>query len=311
MRSRLKFSIPVLCVFLLTGGSLSGCSFIRRLRQPSVSQVPEHGSAESAKEPPLDVEVVDSALMNGELVVKVQLRAKTQIDPNAVALALTTLVNGQVSRQEIIALNELLTEPLPAGGVTAVLLRTKASEASEFQVRCSWGDEARSLMLSKRSGAAAATGVAAKDSRVPAGAAESIAQGLDVRRVGADGVVSELSAGLSLVDMVVDTQETKCSFAPCDINYIVSAQLVNQSSEKRYQRIALAVGLQWENAGKKIKTPESYKPLSAGEDEAALDSVVLAPGQAKKVRIRIDQPVPVVPGGRFVPYLRVLRAEES
>jgi hypothetical protein len=52
--------------------------------------------------------------------------------------------------------------------------------------------------------------------------------------------------------------------------------------------------------------PNGGNELLDGEELIELDSLQLASGEIKPLRISVDRPIPSVPGGAFYPYLRIL-----
>ncbi len=108
---------------------------------------------------------------------------------------------------------------------------------------------------------------------------------------------------LNAVD--IEEQVLDCPAQPCDLKYIVSAGIEN-GTPQAVGALKLAIGIYWVTEGLLPEIPAAGAPLSAAEEPIDLGGTVLAPGEKKRIRINVDRAIPVVPGGRFVPHLRLL-----
>ena len=106
------------------------------------------------------------------------------------------------------------------------------------------------------------------------------------------------------------TQESvSCEAEPCDILFTVSTSLVNKSSVP-VTGIELALGIFWKEAGAEVLFPASFSELQKEEEALSLGDFTLLPGSEKKIKIKIDRPVPIVKGGNYVPNLRLLQTSD-
>ncbi len=131
-----------------------------------------------------------------------------------------------------------------------------------------------------------------------------------VRDVTAEAPVIIPSSGeVSLQDVEIETDESACADSKsCDIHYVLRAKVLNESG-RELKLIELAVGFAWGESNSLPKPPARGLPKQPGEELVQLQAVNLGPGGSKKLKIKIDRGVPVVPGGAFIPYIRIVKSE--
>ncbi len=110
---------------------------------------------------------------------------------------------------------------------------------------------------------------------------------------------------LMLTVTELEQREVTCDSPPCDRFFTIRAALRNGGATP-IGGIALASGLQWVNEGATLRSPEPYSKALEGESVVKLDGFILQPGKEKKLKVAVDRAVPTVPGGQFVPYLRLV-----
>lgn len=267
----------------------------------AVHTVSSAGSAvQAGSEPPLRVDVLNAIYIGGELNVKVKVVSKTDLPTQEVALALLGLTEGRVTGEKVFKLSELYDQPvLKEDEPVIALLTLQSNDLSEYQVKTSWGDDAKELLKE-------AAQTSGPPNLPPANPAASPAVST-ARSQRSEAPVNRTPALPIIVDLQADESESQCRQPPCDINYTLILQLRNTSA-REMTNIHLAVGLFWEEQNRPAEMPQAGEALSPGEEDTAVSNLVLLPGQTKRVRIAVDQSVPRVRGGRFVPNARVLSA---
>lgn len=111
--------------------------------------------------------------------------------------------------------------------------------------------------------------------------------------------------GVSLSDVELDQQTTKCSKEPCDLRYTIRARISN-SANTPVKSALFAVGVLWGSDRKLPKPPDDFQPLGPDETAAELRPMAVEPGGSKRLKIAVDRSIPQVPGGRFYPYIRIV-----
>jgi len=99
--------------------------------------------------------------------------------------------------------------------------------------------------------------------------------------------------------------DVNCAEKPCPYFYLLQADLVN-SGASRAENIELAVGLFWKADGQQLVFPVGNQGLQAVEERVRPEGLSLSPGETQTLRIKVDRALPEVPGGEFVPNIRVL-----
>ncbi|MFN8389264.1 MAG: hypothetical protein U0136_03135 [Bdellovibrionota bacterium] len=124
----------------------------------------------------------------------------------------------------------------------------------------------------------------------------------------ASGPLVEGPGKLEIKDVGLEEETVACGQPPCDRRYTLRARVVNTGGGP-LSELELGVGLAWAEGTSLPKPPADYEPKRNREETVALKQIVLRPGDSKKLKIKIDRAVPVVPGGAFVPYIRIIQAK--
>lgn len=282
MRVGLKLAL------LLTAFSLlAGCAQIKTLRSQLGSQLRSQSKQGVGQElpgvtpaqNPIDVEIAQSFVKDGKLHLKVMIRPRTTIETGQVLVSVLGLDEGQVIEEQRQVLSEAVTTKHLAANELAALFFTLTREGiTEYQVKCQWGKDAQEVL--------------SKDAVALMEKSEDLADG------GAQ-------AAPKLQDIKIASHEIPCPTMPCDVQYSVSGYLTNEQAVP-FQNIALAVGLFWLEDGSSQAFPKDGEKLLENEELVSLTKLFLKPGEKKQIRLSIDQQVPVVEGGRFVPHLRIV-----
>ncbi len=273
----------------------------------------EDQSAEG-KDAPIEVSIGHAFEDAENLNVKVLLKAMTDIDPKQVAVSLIGLHEGEVRQQDTKVLSdEFSGETFESGTTLAVLFKLNRRDLTEYQIKVGWGSDASDLVKNVIGADGAASETAAADSASTASLARSrLEEQLPPGEEGTEDIAltAPKNAGglpLTIENAATDQAAISCKSQPCDRRYVVTAVLVNRSAET-VQGAQLGLGLYWvENSGRLV-TPPDGKPLQKNEEQIDLTSLALGPGGRKKIRVTVDRPIPVVPGGEFHAHLRIVKA---
>jgi hypothetical protein len=224
------------------------------------------------KEPPLDLQITQSFVQASKLHVKVLVNAKTDFPADEVIVSLFGLRDGEiVEKQTKLMSEEINSRELSNGQSVVLYFVLNKTDLSEYQVKCSWGKDALEIIASIKAGSIEPT----------------------------------TNVNVFLDEIEIVEQTVSCNIAPCDIFYTLFGTINNQS-DNRIPEIDLAIGLFWVNEGQTLPSIEAHTKLAPNEEVISLSNINLAPGESRKVRVTVDRGVPILPGGKFIPRLRIL-----
>lgn len=259
-----------------------------------------------APEAPVEVRVDRAFYQSDGLHVKVRVTSKTDLPTSDIVVNVTGLDEGQVIESYEQRLSEVFpVDELDVGEAALLDFLLKNPELSEYQVQCRWGEEAHKPATPEI--AAAPQEVAPGDARAALGISPSAIGSAPVAALAAEIELPLLPTGGDLVLKLAELEQrsVNCEQPPCDRYFTIRATLLNQSAAP-IGGIVLASGLQWVNDGATVRPPEPFSKVLEGESAVALDGFVLQPGKEKRLKVAVDRAVPTVPGGQFVPYLRMV-----
>ncbi len=286
---------------------------------------------------PIAIEVRQAFLQEETLHVKLGLEARVFVRADAVYVGLRGLADGVTMVEEIRSISEesnrrwldpetrlLVSFSIPARGL------------SEYQVFGAWGDDAKKAALrlskervsrerlskekvsqersessesvamqSREQDAAELLSDASKPARARLGKAP-VGPGLPAENSTAVQDEDTGDRALALEDIEIDSQLDDCPAQPCDLRYRISARIRNESARAPIENLKLAVGLYWAEKGMLPQTPASGSAATANEEIISLRALSIAPGQSKAIRVNVNRGVPQIPGGQFVPHIRIL-----
>lgn len=261
---------------------------------------------ERSKEPPISVDISHAFIEQGKLHVKVYVEPKTSIPAEMVEVAVTGLREGQVVENVSKRMSEVIpTAELEAGRRFAVLFSLESAELTEYQVKCSWGSEvsaAAKQAVADKQNVAALDKNAAQDNQYQRASLSPMKEKAEEPRI--------QKAALSLEDIKINSEVEQCEIKPCDLVYTLEAKIQN-NSKNPIAGIRMALGLYWTNEGQDPIFPVPSSALSDSEELIRLEHVNIPPAGSKKVRVQVDRSIPVIPGGKFIPHLRLLSFQET
>lgn len=232
---------------------------------------------------PVAVEVAQAFVDSEQnLHVKVHVEARTAIDPRTVKLFFRGLSSGEViTEQERLLSEDSDREALTAGETVVARFIVPAKDLNEYQIEAAWGIEPPL----EAAGPVSAPGATAEMQPAPS-----------------DGGVVQV--------LEVDAQALECEFEPCNVHLVVTAVLKNEGAAA-IEGAKLAVGLVWREEGQPLPPLPSSEEALPGEDVVELSGLHIAPASERRLRLRIAEEVPLVPGGQFEPTLRLLSVQTA
>jgi hypothetical protein len=324
-------SILTILIGIIVSVNLTGCSLFNSATP--VDNLNSHANSDS--QVPLSVSVQQAFVKDNKLHVKVRVDAKQSVKTEQVIVGVTGLNDGNITEQQFKKLNEISTgQELEPGQALALDFVLNSNAITEYQVRCSWGEDAIKLAKSLsmdppnsdiqsaramlNENAITQTSLSeASDSRIAKHLSEVdiVEQTIQNSVLSNEhlltpvvNISSEKNVAIHLSPLRISKRLSSCPNKVCDYLYTVESSLINDS-EKIITSVVLAVGLNWVNNGQQPVSPDNFLPTKPNEDELSIGNLQLKPDETRPLRINIDKPVPSVAGGGFQPSVRIVSVE--
>ena len=295
---------------------------------------------------PVDVSVAQAFFDSKVLNVKVHLKTLTDMDPKDIVVGVSGLREGSLVEETYQRVSEVVNETeLDEDSVVALRFKLNSEDLSEYQVKCSWGkgvelpqdrlvrNDTSALELVKAG--EVEDDLLTEDSQstdefIEEGELDSFQEDADIQ-IPAKGVTraslsrdpeileavetdSDVekeedalpSSSLEIYELDIENETILCDTPPCDIIYTVLAELKNNGSEE-VNSVQLAVGLYWANSGQLPRVPSADAVLQENEELIELKDLGITSNNSRTVRVKLDRSVPDVPGGSFIPHVRLLK----
>lgn len=275
---------------------------------------------------PMVVDITQAFIENGQLRVQARLEAKTSLQTAKVVLQLSGLKDGEVVEQQIQRLSELtpLSE-LSSGQAVAAQFALNSGELTEYQLRCSWGADAVALLdrVAPKEGLYDATSsrgrlenakvrgaeLVKSESHEPNDEISTVLRKSDHEDHTPENKTAPIqTSGAFLLNTRVEQTDEQCIGQYCEHRYAVSGSLIN-GTEQTLSGVVLGLGVYWAANGEQPELPNANAPLAKNEKEIRLSRLQLAPHQSRQIRVTVDRAIPGIPGGSFVPHLRLVTAD--
>lgn len=271
------------------------------------------------KEAPLQLKVAQAFFVGENLNVKVRLTAKASMPSEKLVVGVIGLHEGNVVETHYARIKEITNEPLVIAGQSVLVpFELSSHELTEYQVSGSWGEEAVELWAEKKDENKAPLVEKPEDEKAPVTEVQPSAPPKEEKpaaKVEESDEIPMIKPGFlgstntaTLEGVELQEQPEECTEAPCDIRYTILARVVNRSRSP-LTGIKLAVGISWSENKSLPRSPANGASVESGEELVDLKQSVLDPGQSKKLRVKVARAVPVIPGGAFLPYIRVVSSE--
>ncbi len=245
------------------------------------------------KKQPFSVSVLQAFYVSNKLNVKVLLEANTNYPSNKIVIKLAALKKGEVVEEQLKLVSDLHEESeIKTNQRLIIPFEMQAEDFNEYQIHCSWGNDATILLDHFRKYSEKNNSSETK--------IDSSAKDLQLEQV-------EL---LEKNDNCENPTAKLPKSPPCFHHYSISAALINKSATNLSQ-IKLAVGIVWAEEGKLPGVFKDFDPLMDSEEALDLEDYVLKASSEKKVKVDIDREVPKLSAGKFFPYIRIVEFKQK
>lgn len=268
-------------VVLIFSIQLYACSKnVKKINLTESSELAEKLQEEDKKQP-VSITVSQAFFVSNKLQVKVIIEAKTDLPADKIAIKIAALKEGEVIEEQVKLAKEVLEEPeIKANQRLIIPFELQSEDFNEYQIQCSWGEEAVALMQN------ATKKFSEKKQVSPLPEIKNI----------------EL---LSLEQVELVEKNSRCKKQPCPISYSISSMLVNKTGFNA-SGIKLAVGIDWAKDGQLPKAINDFEAAKESEEILDLGDSLLPPFAEKKVKVDIDRELPKTSGGKYYPYIRIV-----
>ncbi|MBL7662765.1 hypothetical protein JNK13_08435 [bacterium] len=251
---------------------------------------------------PLSYEVLDSKLTpQGLLSVTGSITAKTDWPTNNAVLELSTFVNGERKASKYVYLDQALgKEMLKRNSKDILALSIESMGATDYQMRLLWGAETKQFAKNNTNEISDQSQAKIETTKPQSSAANTTDQGSAPQTATKEELKEKLDA-LALVELETISNTIACSVPPCDLELVVSGKIYNPTATT-IKDPKLALGLAYAPDGR--PTPTAADPST--EEIVELSGVTIDSGQKRVIKLTVDRPVPQIPGGKFVPVLRIV-----
>ena len=278
----------------------------------------------AGREPPLSVSVAQAFYADDRLNIKVRVLAKTELPSDELVVSIVGLREGHTIEKKHQRIGKLLEHATIRGGESVLVpFELEGRELSEYQVQTRWGSDAVDFAEEDtvpdkvETAAPVPPDARALAPNAPTHPDESAAPPVDLNpdeipivTPSAQAKPAPPEGRLELRNVQLVSDDRGCTKPPCDLHYVIHARAVNEAAVP-IGKLQLAVGFAWSESESLPKPPERGLPKQPREELVDLGTLVLSAGEGKKLKIRINRGVPEVPGGAFLPYIRIVRAEPA
>ena len=306
----LFFSCVVSCVLFFTG-----CSFVDSMlggeaaqnaalvdaRSANIDSIKTANAPEkTAQRAPINLEVMQAQIGgNNSLEIVADVEALTKLDTNRVAIVASGFSNSTLKQEQIQKLSDISPKQEMQKGdkVLARFTLDDAQGITDYQVKASWGADADAILAKQSS---------------------DMQKEDDALRTQLDSHITDTpleekqpetkGEGVPAVSISIESTEkspVNCVDNVCDTLLSLNTLITNNASSK-INSVTLGVGLFWANDGQIPEFPKYGDVAADSEELVSLSELFIASGESRFVRIKIDRPFPNVPGGAFVPHVRLI-----
>lgn len=260
--------------------SLSACSILEPLELDENEQSSPEGNS------PIRLSLSQGYVADTTLHLRVQLEMLDEVETDSVFVQLKGFNKGVIQEEQTVPLRNFTDKEVSSPGNTIFLPFTLAiKDIDRFTISCSWGDEGYKL--------AALLDMAEGQSSLPP-----------------NTEFKEASAPIKISELSVDEIELPCKSGLCSVRVNLAGRILRGDLSKEVKAVSLAYKLTWVPDG-------SLPPIGSTSEELEPDEKMLPfgndvlPVEGFEFKVVGDKDLPKIPGGRFMPVVRILKYELS
>lgn len=293
-------------LFFLLFISCSGC-----LLQDDPIAPPQISDIE--KTPPVKLEVSQAFTVQNSLFLKVRIEALHSISADDVEIAALGLHEGTLLAEQKVRLSNVVrSKNLIPGESYLVPFELSISKISEFQLKCSWGDEVRKNIENSQK-SQRTDDLEPPDPYKPGLLPELKSNGEFENSAG--GVIERSHLRSKVYIDEIEILEERCDVVVCDISSQIAPQnarkvtikaKVKNMTNSPVRNLSLAFGLFWAQQGKIPELPKDRTEKKPSEQELEFKNLTIPPGGSVPFNVKLDRVLVELPEGSFRPHVRIL-----
>jgi hypothetical protein len=295
------------------------CLFILLLSSCSIRSTDSIDAISSSPESPVLLSLSQAYILDRTIMLKMQIEAKTRVETGSTVVGLIGLKEGAMKEEQYVILSSLVPKDyLFPNERIIVPFSLESGDLTEFQAKLFWGKEGREVIQNK---------IFLEDSDdlgiqdpfiiEDASAVSSISE--------TDGTVDKINLlppdpvrpsmvydprenileYLRIDEMEIYEEDLVCDFSRCPKKIKMKGVLKNITTIN-VSKVQLAFGLFWVPDGKLPLLPDEGAKKKASEEALSFGDKILEPNEGVEFEVQIGRPVYTIPGGDFMPHVRVL-----
>jgi len=262
------------------------------------------------KIPPIEISLGQAFTVQDSLFVKAEIDIKKDILADEVLVSAIGLNEGSIKVKQSRLLSDVVESVVLESGTKLVVpFELPIKELSEFQLKCSWGEDSKHVsqaMPTEISELPPTVDLEAPEPRKP-----DIGPDLVLTKEGEVIERKNISSGKLAIDSINLVEEVKdCENCQGGTEkWITINAVVKNLKNLPITNLSLAFGLFWTSEGKISDLPADLHKKLPSEEELSFGNLQIPVGGSIPFSVKIGRPVIVVPGGSFRPHIRILGYE--
>jgi hypothetical protein len=268
-------------VFLLL--IFNSCSLENKIELPS----------DFKEVPPIKLTLAQAFSVQKSLFVKANIEILDDIAAEDVVIGAIGLKEGLLKEEQYTPLSKVWNKKIITKGTSIVVpFEWPISNITEFQLKCSWGEEAKKVYVEGDLNPPEPKKAELTPSIITSEDGETIERGLAKK-------------GIIIDSINVEEETEECNSPPCKKKVKIRA-IVKNLRDTTLTHLSLAFGLFWTSEGKVPKLPKDYEARLPNEEELTFGELNLPSGGSIPFNVNIGRSVSEVKGGEFRPHIRIL-----
>jgi hypothetical protein len=279
-----------------------------------------------APKPPVEVRLSKAYIVERTILLKIQVEVLNDLSASETVIGVIGLREGMIGEEQYMILADVVNRKSVFKGERIQLdFSLESGTLTEFQVKAFWGEDGKKVIREKvdmRDIAEIESDdifsiepddqISLAEEREEEGSvfdSDFFAPEPFKPRFDEENDTRPYQKVMEVVNIQVHEDEIPCELSSCPMRIMVRGVLRN-NAPGRVGKVKLVFGLFWVPDGKLPAIPEDRAPRKPGEEEMSFGDKVFSSGESVDFEVAIGRPVYQIPGGTFMPHIRVLAYEE-
>lgn len=302
---------------------ISSCSYVKYGTINSASSE----NISNLKKAPISVSLNKAYIIEKKILLKIELSVLSDISAKETVVGVNGLKEGNLIEEQYVILSDIVSRnKLVDGERVLIEFVLESGVLSEFQIKAYWGEDGKRVIKEKiyfddinkiESENIFSLETKENESINKNDKFETISQEdshllpPEPRRPNLNEALetNKYKQVLEIIDLEIHENDIVCEKIPCPKKVRLKGKLKN-SSKQILTSISLAFGIHWVFNGQLPKLPDELSPIKVGEEKLSFGSKFLEVNEVIEFEIDIDRAIYQIPGGYFMPHVRVLSFEK-